>query len=78
MKRSSLCLAKRAYEITSSFVAMRTNLIPSFILTHAAGEMASVDSKPVTFFLTINTLLTGVLKGTIRLSSSDTNISELP
>ena len=77
MEASHLYLAKRGCEeITSSFVATKANLIPSFSLTHALDGVASV----VSFLpLTKNTLLT-CLPGerTARLSSSDTTISKLP
>ena len=74
-----LYLAKRRCdEITSCFVATKTNLIPSNSLAHAEGGMASTDSESSSLFLTTNTLLTGLLgKGTVRLSSNDTTVSKL-
>ena len=40
-------IAKRCDEITSSYAAMRTNLILSFSLTHAEGGMASNEYDSV-------------------------------
>ena len=51
MERSGLYLAKRGCdEITSSFVATGTNLLPSFSLTQAEGGMPSVGSESVSSF----------------------------
>ena len=51
IKETSLYLAKRGSDgITSSFVAMRTNLLPSRRLTDAVGEMESVGFESVSLF----------------------------
>ena len=48
MKGTSLCLAKQGSdEITFHFVTTRTNLFPSYSLTHAEGAMEYVGSKPI-------------------------------
>ena len=53
-------------EITSPFVAVRTNLLPSNSLIHADGGMATVGSESVSS-LTINPFLTGLPReGTVR------------
>ena len=80
MEGSCLHLAKRGCdEIASSLVVTRTNLIPSFSLTHAKKGTASTDSKSVFISWLPNTFLTG-LPGemTVRLSNSDTIVSRLP
>ena len=44
MKESDLYLAKKGSDgMISSSVAMRTNLIPSYSLTHTEGGIESVD-----------------------------------
>ena len=44
-------VAKRGCDkITSSFVATRTNLLPSFSPTHAEAGLASAGSKSVSSF----------------------------
>ena len=48
LKGSGLYLAKRGCnEITSSFVATRTNLVPSNSITHEHGGMVSIGSRSV-------------------------------
>ena len=51
LKGSGLFLAKRGCdEITSSFVVLRINLLPSISLTRADGGMASAGSELLSSF----------------------------
>ena len=48
VKGSGMSLAERGSDgITSCFVAMKTNLLPSNSLIHVDGGMESIGSKPV-------------------------------
>ena len=65
LKGSGLYLAKRGCEyITSSFVAIRTNILPSNSLTHTDEETASFGSVSVSS-LTNYPFLTGLSEGII-------------
>ena len=51
MKGLGLYVVKRGSDkITSFFVATKTDLLPSFTLTHTEGRMASTGSKSVFSF----------------------------
>ena len=63
MKKTGLYLAKRgSYGINSSSVAKRTNLLPSYSLTHAEGGMGYTESKSDFIFAKLPNLICNEIK----------------